>query len=320
MKAAQISSFGSLDVVEAPDPVVEPGVAIVRIRAASVNPSDVKNMQGAMKQTTLPRIPGRDFAGVVEQGPAEWVGKEVWGAGGDVGFTRDGAHAELLAVPVESLREKPSPLDLDQAATIGVSFIAAWCSVVEAADLQPGETIAIIGSSGAVGGAAGQIACAIGARVLGVDRVEPLPDTPILAVADQMIVDAVDIPTAVRDATGGEGVHVVLDTVGGPMFAQSLACLRVGGRLVAISAAGGREVTFDLADFYHNESRLFGVDTLKRDLVASAAILEKLKPGFESGQYRSAPIASRFSLDDSPKAYEWVRQGMRGRVVIVPAE
>jgi NADPH:quinone reductase len=62
----------------------------VRVIAASINPSDVKNVLGAMNQTTSPRIPGRDYAGVVEVGPVEWIGADVWGTGGDVGFTRDG--------------------------------------------------------------------------------------------------------------------------------------------------------------------------------------------------------------------------------------
>jgi len=83
----------------------------------------------------LPRIPGRDFAGVVEAGPAEWIGSEVWGKGGDTGFTRDGTHAELIAVPVASLRRKPDALSFDQAASVGVNFIAGWCGI-EAAGLK----------------------------------------------------------------------------------------------------------------------------------------------------------------------------------------
>ena len=79
----------------------------MRVMAASINPSDVKNVAGAMEQTTLPRTPGRDFAGVVQAGPSGWIGAEVWGTGGDTGFTRDGTHAELIAVPVASLRRKP---------------------------------------------------------------------------------------------------------------------------------------------------------------------------------------------------------------------
>lgn len=84
MQALQFKQFGDVDkleVVQIADPIVETGMAIVRVEAASINPSDVKNVAGAMKQTTLPRIPGRDFAGVVAAGPAEWIGVEGVGHG-----------------------------------------------------------------------------------------------------------------------------------------------------------------------------------------------------------------------------------------------
>jgi len=98
MRAAKIKAFGeNLEIVEVADPVADGETAVVCIEAASINPSDVKNVGGAMQQTTLPRIPGRDFAGVVEAGPVEWIGAEVWGTGGDVGFTRDGTHAQRAA-------------------------------------------------------------------------------------------------------------------------------------------------------------------------------------------------------------------------------
>ena len=122
MHAIQFEAFGDpsvLEVVEVAAPTADKRTALVRVMAASINPSDVKNLEGAMKQTTLPRIPGRDFAGVVEAGPAGWVGAEVWGTGGDTGFTRDGTHAELIAVPVASLRRKPDTLSFDQAASVG---------------------------------------------------------------------------------------------------------------------------------------------------------------------------------------------------------
>ena len=103
MRAIRFETFGDpsvLATVEVLAPIADEKTAVVRVMAASINPSDVKNVAGAMSQTTLPRIPGRDFAGVVEAGPAEWIGAEGWGTGGDVGFTRNGTHAELIAVPV----------------------------------------------------------------------------------------------------------------------------------------------------------------------------------------------------------------------------
>jgi NADPH:quinone reductase-like Zn-dependent oxidoreductase len=322
MRAVRFGAFGDpsvLKVVEAPLPAVNEGTAVVRVMAASINPSDVKNVAGAMKQTTLPRIPGRDYAGVVEAGPAEWIGAEVWGTGGDAGSRRDGTHAELIAVPVASLRRKPDSLSFDQAASVGVNYMAAWCGL-ETAGLRANETVLLIGAGGGVGGAAAQIARRLGARVIGADNRQPRPDAPALAIAETMIVGAKDLPAEVRAATGDKGADVVFDMVGGVMFRSAVNSLAFGGRLVEISATGEREVSFDLVEFYHNEGRLFGVDTMKRDLTASAKILEALTPGFVAGDYRAAPTAETFGLDKAQEAYRKVAAGASGRIVLRPQE
>jgi NADPH2:quinone reductase len=322
MRAIRFEAFGDpsvLRLAEVPAPDVTETTALVKVMAASINPSDVKNVAGAMKQTTLPRIPGRDFAGVVEAGPSDWVGAAVWGTGGDPGFTRDGTHAEMIAVPVASLRRKPDTLSFDEAASVGVNYMAAWCGL-EAAALQAGETVLLIGAGGGVGGAAAQIARRLGARVIGADRHAPHPDAPIHAIAEKLILGAEDLPAEVRAATGGKGADVVFDLVGGVMFRHAVNSLALRGRLVEISATGQREVSFDLADFYHNESRLFGVDTLKYDLTASAEVLEKLTPGFVAGDYRAAPITETCGLGEAQQAYRKVAAGAAGRVVLRPQQ
>ncbi len=322
MHAIQFEAFGDpsvLEVVEVAAPTADKRTALVRVMAASINPSVVKNVEGAMKQTTLPRIPGRDFAGVVEAGPAGWVGAEVWGTGGDTGFTRDGTHAELIAVPVASLRRKPDTLSFDQAASVGVNYMAAWCGI-EAAGLKAGETVLLIGAGGGVGSAAAQIARRLGARVIGADRRAPRPDAPINTVAEKLIIGAEDLPAEVRAATGGRGANVVFDLVGGVMFRNAVNSLALRGRLVEIAATGKREVSFDLPDFYHNESQLFGVDTLKRDLTASAEVLDALTPGFVAGDYRAAPIAETCGLGEAQEAYRKVASGAAGRIVLRPQE
>src|ERR1700723_2266248 len=175
MRAIEFRRFGhptQLEVVERPDLKATESTAIVRVMAASINPSDVKNVAGRMSQTTLPRIPGRDYSGVVIDGPEEWINQEVWGTGGDVGFTRDGSHAEYIQVPVASLVRKPETLSFDQAACVGVTFVTAWCAL-DYAKLSKGETLAVFGANGGVGGAAIQIAKRIGAHVIGIHRGEP---------------------------------------------------------------------------------------------------------------------------------------------------
>lgn len=321
MRAVRFIRHGKPDVLsveDVPDPAAGDGEAVVRIEAASINPSDVKNVAGAMEQTTLPRTPGRDFAGIVEAGPAAWIGAEVWGTGGDTGFTRDGSHAECIVVPVASLRRKPSVLDFDEAASVGVNFITAWKGLIEGAGLRAGETVLIIAASGGVGNAAVQIARRMDARIIGVDRRGPRPGAAISHAGLSLVADAAAIPEAVREATDGYGADVVLDCVGGVMFRHAVDCLAPRGRLVEMSVTGAREVSFNLADFYHNESRLIGIDTLKLDLTASATVLEALRPGFEAGDYRPAPIVRRLALDDAVAAYQAVAGGEQGRVVLRP--
>jgi len=306
----QFGDFSQLHVVERPDPHASESTALVRIEAASVNPSDLKNIAGRMSQTTLPRIPGRDYSGVVVQGPADFVGVPVWGTGGDAGFTRDGTHAEYIEVPRASLVRKPGPLSHEAAASVGVTFLTAWCGVMEYARLSKGETLAVIGAGGGVGGAAIQLAKYLGARVIAVTR-KPLPaGSPAAKLAD--------VRVALDDAAAGVRADVVLDAVGGAMFEVAVKLLAHRGRLVEISGGKERRVSFDLIDFYRNESRLFGVDSLKRDLVASAEILRSLAAGFDAGAY-VAPLISRvLPLDQAREAYELVAEGQPGRVVLKP--
>ena len=168
MKALQFSTYGPpgvLSIKEIPKPEPRKGEVLVQIKAAAINPSDVKNVAGHFK-SPLPRVPGRDYAGVVIAGDAE-NGLEVWGSGAGFGVTRDGAHAEYIVVPADSIAQKPPQLSMEQAAAIGVPYLAAWSALVVVGNIQAGETVLIVGVSGAVGRAATQIAHWKKARVIG---------------------------------------------------------------------------------------------------------------------------------------------------------
>ena len=98
---------------------------LIEVKAAAVNPSDVKAATGLMPYAVFPRTPGRDYAGIVIDGPADWIGREVFGSSGDLGIRRDGTHATHLAVETEAVVEKPRNLSWEEAAGIGVPFVTA---------------------------------------------------------------------------------------------------------------------------------------------------------------------------------------------------
>jgi|CZKU01.1.fsa_nt_gi NADPH:quinone reductase-like Zn-dependent oxidoreductase len=319
MRALQFKEFGDpsrLALTDLPDPEGDETTAVVRIVAASVNPSDVKNVAGQMEGTVLPRVPGRDFSGVVERGPEAWVGVEVWGTGGEIGFSLDGTHAERIAFPVGALVRKPRNLPHGAAAAVGVNFIIAWLGTVTYAGAQGGETVAVVGAGGGVGGAVVQIAKSRGCRVIGVDVRPPPPESPAGQLIDAFVPTTADLRAEVMRLTQGRGADVVFDTVGGVLFEPSLSALGHRGRLVEISGTGKRRVEFDVIDFYHNESRIFGADSRKVDAFASAGILLALVPGFEGGRYIAPLIAETHPLADGIAAYRSVANGTRGRVVI----
>jgi NADPH:quinone reductase-like Zn-dependent oxidoreductase len=303
MKALRFHKFGSpsvLSIENIPKPEPGPGETLVQVRAAAINPSDVKNVAGFFPLTTLPRTPGRDFSGIIAGGEGK-LGEEVWSSAPGYGMARDGVHAEYIVVPPEILYRKPANLSMEQAAAIGVPFITAWSALIRAAQLETGETILIIGAAGAVGQAAVQIANWKGAHVIGADY---KPDRVIGAEA-VVVTSNDDLRERVYELTNGKGADVVFDTVGGLMFEKALQSLRVGGRQIAITSTGNQRVSFNLVDFYHNLHKLIGVDTNKLSLQDTADIVNKLGPGFESGHLKPVSIEV-VPFEKAVEAYEKV--------------
>jgi NADPH2:quinone reductase len=322
MKALRFEKTGSLDelrIQELATPAIVSGEVLIQVKAAAINPSDVKNVLGKMHETSVPRIPGRDFAGVVTNGPSEWMGKKVFGSGGDLGFGRDGTHAEFVAVPITAINPLPTNLSFEQAAALGVAYMTAWAALVLAAKIQPGETILITGTSGAVGGAAARIAKKQGARVIGTAR--KAADIPHLtdSFVDYWVgLDAGELFASVFKATGGKGVEVAFDVVGGPMFEPCLKSLALRGRHVAIASNPDPRVSLNLVDFYHRESRLIGVDSIKLSFEESAEILRGLTPGIEDGTF-PPPQIKTVTFSNCIEAYRLVGEGkVKEKQILVP--
>jgi NADPH2:quinone reductase len=288
MRALRFAEFGPPSVLRIEEVAIpEPGVGevLVQVKAAAINPSDIGNVAGRFKNTILPRTPGRDFAGVVVKGKRH-EGEQIWGSSPNLGIVDDGSHAEYVVVPAETLSLKPKLLTMAQAAAIGVPYITAWASLVGAAQIQPGETILIVGAGGAVGQAATQIANWKKMRVIGAGT----GSDPIPGAESVINTKSEDLRERVLELTAGRGVDVVLNTVGGALFEPALRSLSFGGRQVAISSPGDPRVSFNLVDFYHNFSRLLGVDSFGLTSQQVAEIEDELLPGFETGVLKPPPI------------------------------
>jgi NADPH2:quinone reductase len=314
-----IHQFGDpklLKVEEVPTPEPHSDEVLVAVKAASINPSDVKNVAGAMHGTTLPRVPGRDFAGTVVKGASELIGREVWGTGGDIGFTRDGSHAEYILLPKTAVTPKPATLSMEAAGTAALVFVTAWSAMVTAAGISSGETAVIIGAAGGVGSAAVQVAKARGARVVGAVRSDD--DFPAARQngADEVLNSRLtDFVGATRSITQDRGADVVFDT-SGMMFAEGVEMAGMGARIPVISAPADGKATFNLRNIYRKEVRVLGVDTRRLDAIACARLLAEMAPDFESGQFRAAPGRS-LPLSAAVEAYEQAAHG-GGRIVLRP--
>jgi putative PIG3 family NAD(P)H quinone oxidoreductase len=233
----------------------------VRVHATGLNRADILQRQGRYPAPPgFPKdIPGLEFAGEVEA-----IGEEVrsWKVGHRVfGITASGAQAELVIVPESTLAEIPSELNWVEAAAMPEVFITAHDALFTQADLRMGETVLIHAAGSGVGTAAVQLAHAAGATVFGTSRTsDKLERVRDLGLDESITVD--DDPAvfveAVRKRTGGAGVNVIFDLVGGPYFAANLEALAPRGRLLCVGTTGGAKSDLDISIVMHKRLRILG--------------------------------------------------------------
>ncbi len=293
------------------------GDVLVEVRAAAVNPSDVKAAIGMMPYAVFPRTPGRDFAGVVVEGASHLVGQEVFGSSGDLGIRRDGTHASHLVVEADAVVPKPANISLPEAAGIGVPFVTATEGYRRAGMPKAGETVLVMGLNGKVGQAATQIATWRGAHVIGVVRkAEPYEGH---ASAPVEVIDSsqTDVAARVRELTGGKGADIVFNTVGDPYFQAAHKSLALMGRQILIAAID-KIVEFNIFEFYRGRHTYVGIDTLALSSVATGDVLKELVPGFAGGALKPFPIRREavYRLEEAAKAYVAVMGSARDRVIL----
>lgn len=317
-QSADLDSL-SIDVIQPETPRPGPGQVLVEIKAAGVNPSDVKAALGHMPHAVWPRVPGRDFAGVVVEGPQHLLGTEVWGGGGELGITQNGSHAKYMALPQAAVRAKPGNFTFEEAGAIGVPFITAFEGLREAGGVQPWDNVLVCGANGKVGQAAIQLATMAGARVFAVEYKPADYLGHANSEIEMLDSSSQDVAAIVREKTNGHGADIVFNTVGSPYFEIANTALAKQGRQIFISTFD-RDVSFDIFNFFRGRHKFIGIDTLALDSVHGARIFDVLKPKFEQGLLRPFPINpdAVYGFGEAAQAYQSVLRSTPDRVILKP--
>ncbi|MFS4488308.1 NADP-dependent oxidoreductase [Dietzia kunjamensis] len=300
MRAVHQDTLGEPDVlavVDLPRPTPRTNEVLVRVEAASVNPTDWKHRENGGFLGTPPFVLGWDMSGVVEEvgiGVARFSpGDEVFGM---LSYPfGHGAHAEYVAAPAAWFAPKPASLDHVQAAALPLVSLTAWQALVEYADIQPGQRVLIHAAAGGVGHVAVQIAKARGAYVIGTASASKHDFLRELGVDEAIDYHDVDIAEAVSD------VDAVLDTIGGQTSLDSLRTLRPGGIVVSILPVGSGDFFREAEELGVRAVRML-VDSSRHDLVSITELVEQ-------GALR-ATIAEVFPLEQAAEAH---RRGQTGR-------
>ncbi|MFD1008517.1 quinone oxidoreductase family protein [Oceanisphaera ostreae] len=319
MQALQFSATGSLDSLqlrELPTPEPAADEVLVEVRATGINPSDIKNLLGLFPYTSTPRIPGRDFAGVVISGPPELKGKAVWGGTGKgFGFYHDGCHAQYVVVPANAVALLPKSLSFAQAATCGVPFITAW-DALERSQVQADTRFLIIGG-GAVAQAAHALAKARGAEVvLAARRAEAVQELQAQGISAFQLTEEARLPEQALEHFQQQAPEVIFDTTGF-WLAAAINSLDTFGRVAIIAAPKDGLISLSPLDLYRRGGSIIGVNSLLYSLEDCAQILTQIGAAFDAG----LPAPSEFielPLSEAVAAYHQVSKGGSEKMVLIP--
>ncbi len=308
MRAVVIESYGGPEVLairEVPAPEPGPGEVLVDVVASALNRADLLQRMGLYPGPSMEyEVPGLEFAGRVAS-VGEAVGQ--WLVGDEVmAITSGGAHAEQAVVHADQAMAVPAGMSLADAGALPEVFITAWDALVLQGGLQPRGTALVHAGASGVGTAAIQLCRSMGAEV-----VVTASGSKCAACTELGASLAVDYTTddwlaAVRDHTGGRGVDVVLDVVGGDYLDRNVDALAVGGTIVQVGVMGGGKATFGLGKLLPKRATIVGTvlrgRSLAEKVAVSRAFADEVVPRFEDGTLRVV-VDRRFDLDDIAAAH-----------------
>jgi NADPH2:quinone reductase len=302
MRAAQVlSPTGPADVAvrDVPEPTPGPDDVLVEVHRVGVSFPDLLLSKGEYQLTPEPPFTlGVDFAGTVVSGGRFEPGQRV------AGVNAYGGAAELVANPAIFTFALPDHLSFDEGAALPMNYLTAQFALAQRGNLREGETVLVHGAAGGVGTASIQVAKGYGARTIAVVSTQEKAAIATAAGADETVL-VEGFRDAVRDLTGGKGVDVVLDVVGGDLFTDSLRSLAPQGRLLVVGFAAGQGIP----EVKVNRLLLNNVDVRGVGWGAYAMTRPgymqqqwaELLPMMESGVVRP-PIGSTYDLEDFGRA------------------
>ena len=317
MKALRFDKTGDLKYLQLVDlavPIPAENQVLVQVKAGGLNQSDVSNVLGGHPHTTLPRTPGRDFAGIVIEGPAHLKGKAVWGSGREFGFTSDGSHAEYLCANSDAVALMPDSLSFGQAASCGVPYTTAL-SALDRCGVGKGTRVLVIGAVGAVGGAAVAIARWRGAEVIGAvrqtEQAAQLAERGIRAI----VVSEPKSLAQLKDYFP-QGAKVVFDTTGA-WLAESVKAIAVLGRIGVIVAPGDGNVTVPVRALYRRAASIVGINSTMFSGAESARMLSQMGEAMAAGTLAPPAPPQQRPLVTGVEVYAEVKKARRGKIVFV---
>ncbi len=323
MTSIGISAPGGPDVLQPmrrPMPVPAVGEVLVQVVGAGVNGPDVYQRQGLYPPPPgVTDIPGLEIAGRIV---AVGEGVQSWRVGDAVcALVAGGGYAEYCAAPESHCLPIPEGLEITEAAALPETVFTVWTNVFERGRLAKGETLLVHGGSGGIGTTAIQVASRLGARVFTTARgaekralCERLGAERAIDYADE------DFVAVIKQVTGGRGVDVILDIVGGDYITRNIACLAREGRLVHIAFRKGSRVEIDLMPVMLKRLTITGstlrIQSAERKAEIAAAVRERVWPLIAEGAIKPV-ICARLPLARASDAHRMIEESRHvGKIVL----
>jgi NADPH2:quinone reductase len=323
MRAIEITAPGGpevLRVTQRPVPVPAVNEVLIEVVAAGINRPDVLQRKGGYPPPPgASDIPGLEIAGTIV---AAGAGVNGWRPGDPVcALVTGGGYAEYVAAPAPQCLPIPRGLTFVEAAGLPETFFTVWVNVFERAGLKDSETLLIQGGSSGIGVTAIQMARAFGHRVfVTAGSADKCAACEKLGASRAINYRTEDFVAVVKELTGGKGVDVILDMVGGDYVPRELACLADDGRLSLIAFLGGTKAMIDMTDILRRRLTITGSTLRARSVEVKGAIAQVLKekvwPLIEAGTIR--PVIYRtFRLEEASAAHALMESSAHvGKIIL----